>query len=76
MKTPDYVLSEKYTYSNGADTITLDKGMFVRPIKQDYLPRHILADKTWQPYLRSPSYVFCYTRYGIIPVTKNIVERV
>jgi len=43
MATPDYILREPYTYQVGpADLLTLEPGIFMRPIDYYYVPKHII----------------------------------
>lgn len=82
MRVPNHKLNEEYIFhrtvptgsysSTRSDPLVLPAGSFVRPIRQEYLPYHILNDKYFQDYLK-PEYVFCYTRYGLLPIPKKII---
>lgn len=76
MKTPNYVLTAAHTYHFGPhDTKVFDAGTFVRPIEKRWLPKHVLEhkDNRWVDHSRE---VFCYTRWGILLLPRNILRQV
>lgn len=78
MKTPNYVLTEKFSFSaNGAfgSAIELPEGTFVRPIEVIWLPTHILQSSDYK-FFKPEKEVFVYTRYGIIVVPRDIIRKV
>lgn len=76
MKVSEFVLTEAYTYSAGnSDTRTLPEGAFVKPIRDCYVPKHILDDRQWQNY-EQDDYTFAYCRYGIILLPRRIIREV
>lgn len=75
MKTPNYIITEKCVLYNGPmDEKVLEIGSFVCPIEYAYLPVHVKEDKRWKDVTLN-THVFCYTRYGIIPIEKNILRQ-
>lgn len=74
MKTPNYRLKVDFLmWSSGWDEKKLPKGAFVRPIHHDYLPRHITNSSTFASYNHT-NHIFCYTRFGIVPIPKQHIE--
>jgi hypothetical protein len=71
--TPNYVLTEEVKCLNGAEWRSLPAGSFVRPILLRYLPQHIL-DAPGHTWFDPSVSVYCFTRYGIIPVEKNKIR--
>lgn len=73
-RTPNYVLDRPHTfYRGGHDSRTLPAGSFVRPIELKYVPAHILDDEQWR-WFNKEREVFCFTRYGIIPIPKEYLR--
>lgn len=70
MKTPDYVLTDVFTYKDG----TLPAGTFVKPIQYCYLPQHVKDDGRWG-YVSLEDNVFCYCSLGIVPIPRKIVRQ-
>jgi hypothetical protein len=75
VKTPDYALTEEYSYNEGYDKKTVSAGTFVRPIETRYVPKHVTEDERWK-YIKNDEYVFCYWREGIMPFPRKIVRQV
>ncbi len=71
MKTPNYVLTESRSYNSH----TLEAGTFVRPIKWEYLPKHITQDDKYK-YVNLVDNVFVYCFYGIILIPKYLLREV
>lgn len=72
VRTPNYQLSEDYTYFVGAmDTRTLPQGTFVRPIELTYVPKHITEGNK---IFSKDTEVYCYTRYGILAIPRKIIR--
>lgn len=73
-RTSNFILIQSYTYECGKyDTKTLPAGTFVRPIDLSYIPEHILEDKRWIPHNNLKD-VFCYTKYGILPIPRIYIS--
>lgn len=73
-RAPHFTLSDAVkVYIGYGEPLELPQGAFVRPIDERYVPKHILEDTT---RLRSNDEVFCYTRYGIIPILKSMIREV
>lgn len=77
MGTPDYVLTEQVSFqiNKAQDPFILPQGSFVRPINDRYIPAHIKNDPVYRS-LDKKLYVFCFTRYGLIPIEKKLVRKV
>ncbi len=76
MRTPDYILMKDYTISiSPGDVITIPVGSFVRPIDAYYIPKGI-RDKYGCRWFNEDSQVFCYTRFGILPIEKDAFRQV
>lgn len=76
MSTPDFILNDNYDYRiDMFDSIKLPKGIFVRPIKFSYVPKHITDRKTYTSFDKATD-IYCYTSYGIIPIPKKYITRV
>lgn len=77
MATPDYVLKEDVTLRTGdiSGFITLSAGTFVRPIELVYVPHHTINNSTFKDFDKSKD-VFCYTRYGMLPLPKDKMRQV
>ncbi len=71
-RSPDYVLTAPHAVP-GSHDLTLPAGAFVRPIATCYVPKHVLEDTRWQSFWLE-GMLFCYTRYGILPIPKAIVR--
>lgn len=75
-RTPNYRLCEDYSFgssnymSSVKDQKTIPAGSYVRPIKLEYLPNHVLEDHRWR-YTNKDTHIFCYTRFGIVPIPKT-----
>lgn len=63
-RTPNYVLSDDFHISGDKN---LPAGSFVRPIRWEYLPKHITHSKLYEG-IEPIGVLFCYTRYGIVPI--------
>lgn len=75
MSTPDYVLKEEYRFSVGPqDVRVLPAGTFVRPIELYYVPKHVVDNPDYRHFNKHEE-VFCYTRYGIIPIPRKHIRR-
>lgn len=72
--TPDYVLTEDHnvTYNSTEGKILL-AGSFVRPIEIQYVPKHI-TDSAFGRWFNKNTEIYCYTRYGIVPIPRNILR--
>lgn len=73
MNTADYTTIEDIRYYHGTslhDYKVLPAGSFVRPIEVQYVPKHVL-DKTQYRSFNKDVQVFCYCKYGIIPIDKS-----
>lgn len=75
VKTPDYILEEKFVYSSNYSSHTLEAGYFVRPINYIYVPKHIIERPEWK-YFNCDKDVFCYTRIGIVAIPKKLLRKV
>ena len=74
VKVPNHALTEAYSYAVGnQDTRTLPQNAYVCPIDPYYLPRH-LKESSEYAFFNAETHVYCYTRYGLIPIPKNIVR--
>lgn len=74
MRTPNYVLNAYYSFNiTNRDIVALPEGAFVRPISEEYLPKHILEGKGYADY-KSSGYIYCYTRYGIHPIPSQFLR--
>lgn len=76
MATPDYVLMEAYSFYlwSNTESKTLEVGSFVRPVDPSYLPAHVMKDDRFKNFDPNTQ-VFCYCRYGLVPIPKKIVRR-
>ena len=65
----------KVTYDCGDfhNSLILEAYNFIVPINPNYVPGH-LYDKF--PLHYDISDIFCYTRYGIISLPRDIIERI
>jgi hypothetical protein len=75
IKTPNYCLTEDcHIPSNDrGDGKVLEAGTWVRPIDPYYIPKHVKEDDRW-PFFDENTQIFCYTRYGIVPLPKRILR--
>jgi hypothetical protein len=75
MRTPNYVLIQDYSFSEGQgwgqNQKTLPQGAFVRPISEDYVPKHILEKYS---FYNKDLEIYCYTRYGIMLIPKKYLR--
>lgn len=73
MKMPDYRTIEDCVLKGDffSDSKTLPAGSYVKPIDWYWLPAHI--KEQYKHYDRH-TMLICYTRYGIFPIPKAIVE--
>lgn len=72
LPTPNYIIIQDISLGRGAwsDKI-LKAGSFVRPIDVRYVPKHVLEQHVYY----NPNFeIFCYTRYGIVPIAKNLMR--
>jgi len=73
MQTPNYALIQDVMCENGgADPKRLPAGSYVRPIEFKYVPKHITSQHR---FFDEETSVFCYTRYGIIPIARNLLRQ-
>lgn len=77
MSTPDYVLTEDFEHylTRGGEPLRLKAGSFVRPIEYGYLPTHIKNDDTNHWDVKTGKKIYCYTRFGILPIPAELVAR-
>lgn len=76
IKTPDYVLTEDEVISFGIwDEKTIPAGSFVRPIEIVYLPQHV-KDRLEHRFFDARYNVYCYTKLGIVMITKIKLRKV
>jgi hypothetical protein len=77
IKTPNFVITQMFVWCPNrlAKTIELPAGSFVRPIEYQYVPKHVTEAPVWQDFDKNRE-VFCYTRFGIIALPKNILREV
>ena len=74
IKTPNYALTEAHYIPMGSlDAKTLPAGSFVRPIETRYVPAHVLESKLGKTFDEKLE-IMCYTRFGIVPIPKNIIR--
>lgn len=74
IKTTNYALTEPFSYQEGRyDTKTLPAGAFVRPIELVYVPKHVIEDSRWSSFNKKTD-VFCYCRWGVIPIPRNLLR--
>lgn len=71
VKTSNYALSESHTFISGGDSRTLPQGAFVSPIDIYYVPQFILEKNPW---FDKKVDIFCYTRFGMVPIPKHKVR--
>jgi hypothetical protein len=70
-RTPNYILREEFSFSRKGDKCVLPSGAFVRPVNDDYVPKHVMeAHHRWNDY------VYCYTRYGFVQIPANLLIEV
>lgn len=77
MSTPNYVLTEEHTVAWGyssTDSKTLEAGSWIRPIELTYVPIHVKEDRKWSG-TNKETHVFCYTRWGIMPIPREKVRQ-
>lgn len=74
-KTPTYALIAPHHVKCRSDYIVLSEGTFVRPLSLEYVPQHVLEDRN-NLYVDKTKEVFCYTRYGIVPIPRDIIKEV
>jgi hypothetical protein len=75
MKTPLYITIEDHeVYLGGGDIKTLPQGSFVKPIKFEYLPKHI-KDRDNPSWFDPERYVYVYCHYGIVCVRWQILRK-
>lgn len=76
MSTPDFMLNEEFVYHITAfDKHTFPKGIFVRPIKLSYVPKHVL-DRVVYEHFDKVRDVYCYTTLGIFPLPRKLITQV
>lgn len=77
MKTPDYVMSEEYSYRYHwhSDPMVFSVGMFIRPIEIQYVPKHVTERETINKFDKDKE-VYCFSRYGIYPIPLKLIRRV
>lgn len=76
MKTPNYVTTEDCKLDQGKFSAKiLPVGTFVRPINNEYLPRHIKESDMYF-WIKTGEYVYVYCSYGIVLIPKDIVREV
>lgn len=74
VKTPNYILSEDVSIDRSIyDDKTLKAGTFVRPIEVQYVPKHVLENPRYA-FVDQEKEVFCYTRYGIVPIPRKYIR--
>lgn len=74
LPTPNYFLMSEYSLNIlGRDPITLPSGSCCRPITACYVPKDVLEYWSSKGYHKD-SYDWCYTRFGIIPITKGLIR--
>jgi hypothetical protein len=75
-RSSNYRLKEDFyfgsTYGSYQDGKKLPAGTYIRPIDLSYVPNHVINDQRWR-HFNSELEVFCYTRFGIIPIPKTYV---
>lgn len=73
MKTTNYILADDWTFGPSVDSRTIPKGAFVCPIQDWNLPAHIKNSLEYKSFDIKRE-VWCYTRYGIIAIKRELVE--
>lgn len=74
-RTPSHVLKEAHRFDWRGEYKELPQGAFVRPIEYQYIPKEVLEDRQFSMFNLTID-VFCYTRYGIIPIPKHKLREV
>lgn len=73
-RTPNYILTEDFRLQMGMfDTKEIPEGTFVRPIKLEYVPKHVTEK---YKYFDKTHEIYVYSRYGIFPVPKALIREV
>lgn len=76
MKTPNFQISQDFSFGPTIhDQKTLQKYSFVRPIKDCYVPKHVLKGPLGK-YYNKETETFCFTSAGIIPIPTKIIREV
>lgn len=58
--------------SKVGDPKVLPVGAFVRPIQLSYIPQHVLDNNKYNYDHKLD--IYCYTRFGIIPIPKSYMR--
>lgn len=70
-RAPTYVTKEDHVMYEGATgSKILPAHSFIRPIEWYYVPKHVIEDSRFK-YTDEKTDLFCYTRYGIIPIKRS-----
>jgi hypothetical protein len=69
IKTSNYMLTEDVTVGEAQ----LPSGSFVRPIKIEYIPKHVIDDPRWS-YFDNLVHIFCHTKCGILPIQREFLR--
>ncbi len=75
-RTSNYCLVSDHSYNQGNsryDLRILSAGTFVRPLELNYVPKHVIDDERWKAFDKTKE-VFCYCRYGIVPIPRNLIR--
>lgn len=74
-RTPNYIITERFTVSlTPSDIQELPAGSYVRPIDYRYVPKHVKDDPKNKYYFENTD-VFCYCKFGIILIKKDILRQ-
>ncbi len=74
IQSADYTLSDDVVIRVDVhDSITVPKGSFLKPFTLRWVPKHV--KERW-PFHDDKVEVFCYTKYGILPLPRAKVCKV
>jgi hypothetical protein len=74
-----WITTEDHAFGPTMDQKILPSGSFVRPIAFCYLPEEIRnkeLDKVVYSRINLDNFVFCYTHYGIIVISRDILRKI
>lgn len=72
-RSPNFILSMPLQITHRGSSVTLPYGTFIRPINDEYVPRHVF-DKPENKWYNSETHLFAYTWFGIIQIPKDAVK--
>lgn len=72
-RSTNYVLCERHTFIKGGETLILEKGAFVRPIRPGLVPSHI-KNQVGGAFFNERTETYCFTKYGMIIIPSEKIQ--